>query len=45
MMKDEAKKEYIKPEIKKHKAVAVVSGSDCSCNVYSASTCGNTYYH
>ena len=37
------KKEYKTPEIKKHKSVAVVSGS--SCSTYSSKTSGSTYYH
>jgi hypothetical protein len=27
---DENRKEYVKPEVKKHKSLAVVSGSDCT---------------
>ena len=27
---EETRKEYIKPEVKKHKSMAVVSGSDCT---------------
>jgi len=38
------KKQYEKPEAKKHKAAAVVSGS-CSCTTYTARQCGFTYYH
>lgn len=37
------RKEYKKPEVKKHKSVAVVSGSGCS--YYSRSSNGYTYYH
>jgi hypothetical protein len=38
-----AKKEYKKPEVRKHKSVAVVSGSGCS---YSNSRSNfGTYYH
>ena len=38
-----AKKQYAKPEIRKHKSVAVVSGSGCSS--YNSKKDGNTYYH
>jgi hypothetical protein len=37
------KKQYSKPEVRKHKSVAVVSGSGCS--YYNSKTSGNTYYH
>ena len=36
------RKEYKKPEVKKHKSVAVVSGSGCS--YYSHRSYGYTYY-
>ena len=39
------KKQYEKPEAKKHKAAAVVSGSSCSCYNFTARRCGTTYYH
>ncbi len=41
---EKEKKEYEKPEIQKHQAVAVVSGSD-DCNTYRSRTVGDTYYH
>ena len=39
------KKQYQKPEAKKHKAAAVVSGSFCACSYYSVRKCSGTYYH
>jgi hypothetical protein len=38
------KKSYKKPEAKKHKSAALVSGS-CDCSYYSRRTCGDSYYH
>ena len=37
------KKAYVTPEIKKHKAAAIVSGSGCS--YYKSSSSGTTYYY
>lgn len=37
------KKKYEKPQAKKHKSVAVVSGS--SCGSYTSTTSGDTYYY
>ena len=41
------KNRYVKPEINKHKAVALVSGSGSgsSCNYYSSRTTSNAYYY
>ena len=44
-MKREAKKEYLKPEIEKHKPVAVVAGSGSSCGSYASRVSGGSYYH
>ncbi len=38
-----AKKTYKPPEVKKHKSVAVVSGSGCSS--YNSKSSGGMYYH
>jgi uncharacterized Ntn-hydrolase superfamily protein len=35
-------KQYRKPQVTKHKSVAVVSGSECSH--YNSETTGDTYY-
>ena len=37
-----ARKAFVKPEVKKHKAIAVIAGSG-SC-VYASSVSGVTYY-
>jgi hypothetical protein len=37
------KKVYQKPEAKKHKSAALISGS--GCNSYSSRTSGNSYYY
>jgi hypothetical protein len=41
------KKEYITPEINKHKALAIMSGSgdDSDPCYYQSKTIGTTYYH
>ncbi len=38
------KKHYVKPETKKHKAAAIVSGSG-DCSLYSRTVSGLTYYY
>ena len=40
------KKSYSKPQIEKHKALALISGSGGDdCNLYSSKQDGLTYYH
>ena len=39
-----AKKEYKKPDVRKHKSVAVVSGSSDDCSSYSSTTNGIKYH-
>ena len=43
--KARTKKSYVKPEAKKHKAAAIVSGSSDSCSLYRSSSDGLVYYH
>jgi hypothetical protein len=40
-------KTYVKPRVVKHTAASLVvgSGSSCSCSMYAASQCSNTYFH
>jgi hypothetical protein len=42
---NKAKKAFVKPEVKKHKAIAAIAGSGDSGCVYSSSMNGLTYYH
>ena len=46
MKKSEKRRPYQKPEIKRHQSVAVVSGSDSYCDIYSSKKNGDlVYYH
>ena len=40
-----ARKTYSKPEVRKHKSVAVVSGSGSTCDYSNSSYSGGVYYH
>jgi hypothetical protein len=41
--KEAVRKQYVKPQVKKHKSMAVVSGS--SCSYYVTSGYSYVYYH
>jgi hypothetical protein len=44
--KETKRKKYVKPEVRKHKSVAVVSGSDDEpCNWYHSGANEYSYYH
>lgn len=44
-MEEKKLKNYVKPEMTKYQAAAIVSGSDEDCSLYKKETDGNTYYH
>jgi hypothetical protein len=42
---EKEKKAYVKPQIEKHKAISIISGSGGGCSFYNSRTRNSVYYH